>query len=261
MAYHTKAVSLRRVFEVAQTRGDTRSDESGKSRGQTRSTGKTRSQRAANGGRGFSVVLEDVRQATSKGLKVGPALRPQRRQASFPGDLKICLAAREVGEIGALRRADAVDAGCGCLRFCEERSASLVAATTRAHRSLPAFLFERLGKRPALNRPVASGGRIIAARLVKSGVGAIANAAETAREGQVSHDTQLTIHEAEAVGVLQRAHNHATALDTALNEAANALAMAKRDDLIRQVNNLRELERLVAARIDLLAERVAEGSL
>jgi hypothetical protein len=70
---------------------------------------------------------------------------------------------------------------------------------------------------------------------------------------------ELTLYEAEASAVLRRADGHATALGAALDEAASVLAMARREDLSRALDRLRELERIVAVRVHALARRVAEG--
>lgn len=69
----------------------------------------------------------------------------------------------------------------------------------------------------------------------------------------------LPIYEAEAAGVLRRAHGHATALSRALDEAACVLAMAGLDGPRQQLEKLRELERLITIRVELLAKRVAKG--
>lgn len=71
---------------------------------------------------------------------------------------------------------------------------------------------------------------------------------------------QVSLYEAEAAGVLRRAHGHARALGAALDEAAGSLAMTDRRDLQRQLDKLRELERMVAVRVESMAKRVEEGS-
>lgn len=73
-------------------------------------------------------------------------------------------------------------------------------------------------------------------------------------------EVQISLYEAEAAGVLRRAHGHATALGAALDEAAGVLARGGLADHQRHLERLRELERLVTVRVDVLAKRVAEGA-
>lgn len=73
--------------------------------------------------------------------------------------------------------------------------------------------------------------------------------------------SEVTLFEAEAAGVLRRAHGHAVALGAALDEAASVLSRTERAELARQLDKLRELERVVAVRVDLLAKRIEEGAL
>lgn len=71
---------------------------------------------------------------------------------------------------------------------------------------------------------------------------------------------RLTVFEAEAAAVLLRAAGHARALSAALEEAASVLARAGLEDQARFLDKLRELQRVVGIRVELLAKRVAEGS-
>lgn len=69
-----------------------------------------------------------------------------------------------------------------------------------------------------------------------------------------------SLHEVEAFSALQRACGHGRALSATLDEATNALARAGLDDFHRQIEKLRELERYVMVRLDLLTKRVAGGA-
>lgn len=69
----------------------------------------------------------------------------------------------------------------------------------------------------------------------------------------------MSLFEAEAAGVLHRAHGHASALGSALDEAASVLMHTDRTELRRQLEKLRELERMVAVRVELMAKRIASG--
>lgn len=72
-------------------------------------------------------------------------------------------------------------------------------------------------------------------------------------------DVQITMNEAEAASVLQRASGHAKDLAAALGEATSAVERTDRDDVARALGKLIELQRLVAVRLDLLTKRVAAG--
>lgn len=69
-----------------------------------------------------------------------------------------------------------------------------------------------------------------------------------------------SIFEAEAAAALARWCGHLKAGMAAADEAANALAKTDRAELVRSLEKLLELERMVAVRAELLGKRVAEGS-
>lgn len=70
---------------------------------------------------------------------------------------------------------------------------------------------------------------------------------------------QATLFEAEAAALLQRAVENGQARGALLDQASSVLRAAKLDDMVRALDKLRELERVVAVRVELIAKRVAEG--
>lgn len=66
--------------------------------------------------------------------------------------------------------------------------------------------------------------------------------------------------EIEAVLALRRAEGHAVALTSALDEAGNAMRMTDSAELEKQLGNLTEWARMIRARAERLARRLAEGA-
>lgn len=69
-----------------------------------------------------------------------------------------------------------------------------------------------------------------------------------------------SLFEVEAVAALHRATGHASALGSALDEAANALASTDLEAHARFLEKVRELHRYVSGRVDALSKRVTEGA-
>jgi hypothetical protein len=75
----------------------------------------------------------------------------------------------------------------------------------------------------------------------------------------MSDPKQVSVFEAEAYGAALRAAGHVAATENALTEVGNALEMANRSDLTREVGKVAELHRLCAARLAGIIRRLGEG--
>lgn len=75
----------------------------------------------------------------------------------------------------------------------------------------------------------------------------------------MSDSTQRSVFEAEAHGAALRAAGHVTATANALVEVGNALDMANRSELSREVGKVVELHRFCSARLAGIVRRLGEG--